>query len=71
METNMDAENNLLSGRQGRLDALKFIDEQATVSSVTGPGRDHTQNAYQMIVENDLKLTSHQISAAHSAAQIG
>lgn len=60
METNMDAENHLLNGRQGRLDALKFIDEQAN-SSVTGQVRDETQNAYQMIVENDLKLTSHQI----------
>ena len=71
MDANVDAENHLLSSRQRRLDALKFIDEQATISSVTGPVRDHQQNAYQMIVEHDLKLTSHQISAAHSAAQIG
>ena len=60
----VDADNHLLlNGRQGRLDALKFIDEQAAVSSVTGPvARDHIQNAYhQQIMEQDFKLTSRQI----------
>ena len=45
MDTGVDAENQLLR-HQGRLDALKFIDEQAAVKSTAVRVYDQQQNAY-------------------------